>query len=664
MEKYSNLKNLDVKDFYNLEPWCEEIYKNLSAVKNCFLIAGASSSGKGFSAEKLAGYLTQNGLKPLVISTDDFYKGVSRTIVENASVGFPYKNIKALTHSLTNALRSVIEFSVYADKFSEYNEKIILSKFKKIFKDNGAENPQLLSNKFYNEVKKEYENINYDLPSAVDLKAVADVVNKFNKGEKFIMPVYSFHTGEVYVDPENTIDPKDYTHLIVEGIFALNKEVLKNIENKNISTTAINCDPKTLLVRKLNRDVKIGRCSHAPEEIILNFLNQTMVSYEEFIKPSFKNANLVLNSNLSFGEKQALTPQKQVKFKISKSTYADIINDVDNVFLTEPAVQIDHFFDATSDLSKDIIVRVREENGKAVGLTIKIDEKDTTNRYVDEYDLKSILSPENSDIQTILRSFERAGFKHKASVKKERTVVGRNGFEFKLDNAGPLGCFVEFDFNQLTSHATSFCKRFNLNKPLRLPYLKVQLDYDMMQKATIQKEQEFKFMVDKLPRHYDEKLRIQQFYLNREESKQAVAGMFPKVMINRNNIDKFSEFRLRIAENKQGKKSYFLTLKSNGDDGRIEAERPLNESQANFLRKFALGKVVKNRYIVHENDLTFEFDEYENDNGLKTCEVEYVDPACLPEIENYLRNENIIFANVTQKPEYKNNNLAIEKFFE
>ena len=55
MEKYSNLKDLDVKDFYNLDPWCEEIYKNLSAVKNCFLIAGASSSGKGFSAEKLAG---------------------------------------------------------------------------------------------------------------------------------------------------------------------------------------------------------------------------------------------------------------------------------------------------------------------------------------------------------------------------------------------------------------------------------------------------------------------------------------------------------------------------------------------------------------------------------------------------------------------------------
>ena len=357
-------------------------------------------------------------MKPLVISTDDFYKGVSRTIVENASVGFPYKNIKALNNSLTNALRSVIEFDIYANKFSQENEAKILSKFKKIFKDNGAENASLTAKRFLDEVKTEYENINYDLPSAVDLKAVAEVVNKFNNGEKFTIPVYSFNTGEAYVDEENEVNPKDYTHLIVEGIFALNNEVLKNIKSNNISTTAINCDPKTLLIRKLNRDVKIGRCSHAPEEIILNFLNQTMVSYEEYIKPSFKNANLVLNSNLSFGEKQALTPQKQVKFKISKSTYADIINDVDNVFLTEPVVQIDHFFDAASDLSKDIIVRVREENGKAVGLTIKIDEKDTTNRYVDEYDLKSILSPENSDIQTILRSFEKAGFKHKASVKK------------------------------------------------------------------------------------------------------------------------------------------------------------------------------------------------------------------------------------------------------
>ncbi len=50
--------------------------------KKIILIAGASSSGKTFMAEKLKDYLSQKGKRVLQFSCDMYYKGISRIITE------------------------------------------------------------------------------------------------------------------------------------------------------------------------------------------------------------------------------------------------------------------------------------------------------------------------------------------------------------------------------------------------------------------------------------------------------------------------------------------------------------------------------------------------------------------------------------------------------
>ena len=104
----------------NRQIWCNDVYNALNKDKKIVLVAGASSSGKSFSSEVLCKYFKQKGLRAIVYSADNYYKGIARTIVEKALQ--KSNNIIFLKNKnlIISTVRSVIEFSPFTETHSSH----------------------------------------------------------------------------------------------------------------------------------------------------------------------------------------------------------------------------------------------------------------------------------------------------------------------------------------------------------------------------------------------------------------------------------------------------------------------------------------------------------------------------------------------------------------
>ena len=103
-------------------------YKN-NPNKNLILMAGPSSSGKGFESKNLANYFRDKGENVIVVEADNYYKGIARIIVEKAIKQDGFSKFQNQLDEIALLVRNVIEFSDFSDKFSEenYNKLISLS---------------------------------------------------------------------------------------------------------------------------------------------------------------------------------------------------------------------------------------------------------------------------------------------------------------------------------------------------------------------------------------------------------------------------------------------------------------------------------------------------------------------------------------------------------
>jgi len=163
----------------------------------------------------------------------------------------------------------------------------------------------------------------------------------------------------------------------------------------------------------------------------------------------------------------------------------------------------------------------------------------------------------------------------------------------------------------------------------------------MTEKAELVKgpadEIERKFLVDYLPSDLDrfERHNIIQGYVN----------------INSDG----SEVRVRQDNN-----SYFLTIKNPGFLRRSELELEIGEKQFKQLWRETLGKRVnKTRYIIPWNRKKIELDIYKDElDGLITAEVEFLSEM---EMVGFVCPD-FFGEDVTFRPEYKNQNLAVNSW--
>ena len=654
--KYTTKKRLNQNlQIDTIDDFCQNILLSLNENKKIILIGGASSSGKGYTANILSSYLKQKGFSPLVLSTDSYYKGVSHSIVENAIKNNPNLSNKVYEHlpAFAKIVKEVVEFSNYENKVCPENLNKIRSKIRCYLEQNRL---YPLQDEIVKGIKYEYENIDYDLPSAVNLRQVARDIKKVISGEKIIIPDYSFITGEPTLLDENTKIGKNYDLIIVEGIFALREELISELKPGTFIKTAINCDIKTLLTRKFHRDLTIGRCSHSQEEIIFNFLKQTLPSYKKYILPTMKNVDITFNSALSEKEIKLKSIQKQFKVKLDTEQYDNIIiyfgkKNIKPVLCER---QIDHYLSPKFQNNNNIFIRIREVNGKAVGLTIKI--KQDNNLNVDEFDLKHIISKEKQEINHFLENFKNAGFVQDFIVEKHRKVFKYKGFTIKMDDVEGLGKFAEFDEKNLNTSALSLFKQFSLENIKRTSYHDIKQSTLFKQNIKNNIEKEFKFKVDKLPKDYDEKQEIKQYYLSKD-SLTFISNYFPLSM--KNHLQDIEEVRVRFSKSDVNGERIYLTLKSNENQNRREIERQITFDEWKQVSKYAIKQISKTRYTKKLGGFNIEFDAYNfNDKNLYICEVETDSNHNYEKITQVLRSLDIKFKDVTALKGYKNSNLA------
>lgn len=200
------------------------------------LIAGPSSSGKTTTTKKLSMYLRSFGLKPKMLSMDDFF-------VER-----------------------------------EDTPK----------KPNG-----------------EYD---FECLEAIDLELFNKTMDKLLKGEKVILPIFNFITGEKEFTEEMQLDKNDV--LLIEGIHCLNPSILSNIDsNKKLkiylsALTEINIDEDNRisttdnrLIRRLIRDHYTR--GYEPHET-LDLWDSVREGEEKYIFPYQDEADITLNTGLVY----------------------------------------------------------------------------------------------------------------------------------------------------------------------------------------------------------------------------------------------------------------------------------------------------------------------------------------------------------------------------
>ncbi len=121
-----------------------------------------------------------------------------------------------------------------------------------------------------------YENdtLNKDLPSSLELSLLVKHINMLKNGETVEIPEYNFITQKRVYNKNKVIDGSKIKVLIVEGLFVLYDEKIRNILNLKLFT---HLDEDITLARRIDRDTKERNKTYT------NIINE----YQSFVKPAF-----------------------------------------------------------------------------------------------------------------------------------------------------------------------------------------------------------------------------------------------------------------------------------------------------------------------------------------------------------------------------------------
>ena len=143
---------------------------------------------------------------------------------------------------------------------------------------------------------------------AIDVKLFNSQMEKLLKGTKVITPTYDFVLGKKNFN--KTIQMKDNDILIIEGLHALNDNLLKNIDKKNkykiyispLAFMGIDNDNRMSMtdIRLLRRMIRDNRTrGYTPEHTLMNWEN-VRKGEEKYVFPFQDEADIIFNSILAY----------------------------------------------------------------------------------------------------------------------------------------------------------------------------------------------------------------------------------------------------------------------------------------------------------------------------------------------------------------------------
>ena len=143
---------------------------------------------------------------------------------------------------------------------------------------------------------------------AIDIKLFDSQISKLLKEAKVTIPTFNFITGKK--EYKKTIQMGNNDILIIEGLHALNDDILKNIPKKNkfkiyISPlTYLNIDNDNRIsmtdLRLLRRIVRDNRTRGYTTTTTLNNWSDVRIGEEKYVFPFQDNANVMFNTSLAY----------------------------------------------------------------------------------------------------------------------------------------------------------------------------------------------------------------------------------------------------------------------------------------------------------------------------------------------------------------------------
>lgn len=143
---------------------------------------------------------------------------------------------------------------------------------------------------------------------AIDVKLFNSQIEKLLKGSKVITPTFDFITGKKIFNKPLEMD-KDAV-LVIEGLHALNDEILTNIEKKHkykiyispLSFVNVDDDNRISMtdIRLLRRIVRDNRVRGYSPEHTLKWWDNVRIGEEKYVFPFQDSANVIFNSSLAY----------------------------------------------------------------------------------------------------------------------------------------------------------------------------------------------------------------------------------------------------------------------------------------------------------------------------------------------------------------------------
>eukprot|EP00826_Nyctotherus_ovalis_P029507 TRINITY_DN2332_c0_g1_i10.p1 TRINITY_DN2332_c0_g1~~TRINITY_DN2332_c0_g1_i10.p1 ORF type:complete len:402 (+),score=116.74 TRINITY_DN2332_c0_g1_i10:162-1367(+) len=135
------------------------------------------------------------------------------------------------------------------------------------------------------EENKNLQSYNFDHPNALDFDLVDKCLQRLVESKGTKVPLYDFKTNDRY--GEKTVESASV--VLFEGILTFYQEHIRDLMDLKIF---VNTDDDVRLGRRLVRDIK--ERGRTIESVITQYNSNVKKSYDEFIKPTMKHADIII----------------------------------------------------------------------------------------------------------------------------------------------------------------------------------------------------------------------------------------------------------------------------------------------------------------------------------------------------------------------------------
>ncbi len=327
--------------------------------KAVVFIAGASSSGKSYCARLLEDVLERNGHHSCILSLDNYNVGLSHLIPLKVNQNYYDGKLQHL-EEISSAIKPILMEIPFDEKYSESS----LLKLKSALSSYFASEEELT--KFLSYLNKEWKVLNFDEPIVYDMSSAAQDVKDLLLDRMVEKKVYS----KIYSEriPSHTyLNGKDYDCIIIEGIYALNNNLIRLFPREEIITNFVDGNPKSLFLRRIIRDSQAENTSASSAFTTRLYFKYIIPSYVSTILPSKENADVIYINDMTFLEKKngTLYKTKMETHTNSKTAIDEILKES---FIKKITYEKDTYFSTPNEVSpSENILRLRsysDDKGK------------------------------------------------------------------------------------------------------------------------------------------------------------------------------------------------------------------------------------------------------------------------------------------------------------